>query len=69
MYLAMTHAAAVAQAFGLQDLSVASLQGRTESLVLVHSAGNYLCLAVTPGVPLEPLVTQVRTLLTRAAAR
>jgi hypothetical protein len=69
MYLAMTHAAAVAQAFGLQDLSVASLQGRTESLVLVHSAGNYLCLAVTPGVPLEPLVSQVRALLTRVAAR
>jgi hypothetical protein len=69
MYLALTHAAAVAQAFGLQDLSMASLQGRTESLVLVHSAGNYLCLAVTPGVPLEPMVTQVRAILTRGAAR
>jgi hypothetical protein len=69
LYLALTHAAAVAQAFGLRELAVASLQGARESFVLVHSRGTYLAVGVAAGAPVEPVAAQVRALLTRPAAR
>lgn len=67
LYLAMTHGAAVAQAFGLRELSVATLQGSPESLVVVHSQGNYMVLAVSPDVHVDAVSAQVRTLLARPA--
>jgi hypothetical protein len=69
LYLALSHAAAVAQAFGLRDLSVASLQGARESLVLVQSRGSYLAVGVAAGEPVEPVAAQVRALLTRPVGR
>jgi len=69
LYLALTHAAAVARAFGLRELSMASLQGVRDSFVLVQSRGSYLAVAVAPGEPVEPVAAQVRALLTRQAAR
>jgi len=69
LYLALTQAAAVAQAFGLRDLSVAALQGTRESFVLVQSKGNYLAVGVAAGTAVEPVAAQVRALLTRPAAR
>ena len=68
LYLAMMHAACVAAAFGLHDLAIATLQGARESFVVVHSRGSYLCAAVTPGVPVDSVVAQLRTLLARPAA-
>jgi hypothetical protein len=69
LYLAMTHAAAVAAAFGLRDLATASLRGAQESFVVVHARGNYLCVAVRPGAAVEPVEARVRALLTKPAAR
>lgn len=69
LYLAINHAGAVGAAFGLRDVVLASLQGARESFVLVHSAGNYLAVAVGPGVPVDPVAAQVRTLLAKPAAR
>jgi hypothetical protein len=69
LYLALTHAGAVGQAFGLKELSLAALEGPRESLVVVHAGGQYLCLAVAPGTPVDPIVSQVRALLTRPASR
>lgn len=69
LYLALQPAAAVAQAFGLQGLSIAALHSARLSFVLVHSASQYLCVAVDPAVPLDPVLAQVRALLTRPAAR
>jgi hypothetical protein len=69
LYLALTHAAAVAQAFGLRDLAVASLQGARESFILVQSRGSYLAVGVATGEAVEPVAAQVRALLTRQAVR
>jgi Domain of unknown function (DUF4388) len=69
LYLSMTHGGAVGQTFGLRDFWLAALESPVESLIVVHSGAQYLALAITPGVPLEPLVTQVRALLTRSAQR
>jgi hypothetical protein len=69
LYLALNHAAAVAQAFGLHDLSEAALQGARESFVLLHSRGSYLAVGMAPGAAVGPVAAQVRTLLTRPAAR
>ena len=68
LYLAVTHAAAVASAFGLGELGVAALCGRRDSFVVVHRAGNYLGVAIAPGTPVEPVVGQLRALLTRKPA-
>lgn len=65
LYLSLTHSAAVAQAFGLHDLAFASVRGERESFVLVHSAGQFLCTAVSQDAAIEPVVTQIRALLTR----
>jgi hypothetical protein len=69
LYLAMTHAAAVAAAFGLRDLAVATLQGDGQTFVLAHGNGNYLCVAVAPGVAAEQVAAQLRVLLLRPAGR
>jgi len=68
LYLAVTHAAAVASAFGLGELGVAALCGRRDSFVVVHHAGNYLGVGIAPGTPVAPVVGQLRALLTRKAA-
>ena len=69
LYLAMTHALVVGQAFGLRDLWLAALENPRESFIVVRSGDPYLAIAVAPGVPVDPLVAQVRALLTRAASR
>jgi uncharacterized protein DUF4388 len=69
LYVALTHAAAVASAFGLKDLAVATLEGEREGLVLVRGSGGFLCVAVEAGFPLDPIVAQLRTLLSRPAPR
>lgn len=69
LYLALHHGAAVSEAFGLQGLSMAALQCARDSLVLVHSRASYLAVGVAPGAAVEPVAAQVRTLLTRPAAR
>jgi hypothetical protein len=69
LYLAINHAGAVAATFGLRDVVVATVQGARESFLIVHSNGNYLAVAVSPGVALEPVAAQVRSLLTRPAGR
>ena len=69
LYLAMTHGAAVARAFGLRDLATASLRGAKESFVLVHSRGAYLCAAVRPDAAADQVEAKIRTLLTRPGGR
>lgn len=69
LYLVMTHAGAVAEAFGLRDLAIVTLQGEKESRVLVHSRGSYLCLVVAGGVSVDAVASQVRAVLTRPAGR
>ncbi len=69
LYLAMTHAACVATAFGLHDLGIASLQGSREAFVVVHSHGSYLCVAAAPGTTMDPVVAKLRALLTRPASK
>ncbi len=69
LYLALNHAGAVAQAFGLRDVVLASVQGPRESFLMVHSNGNYLAAAVAPGVAVDQVAGQVRALLTRPAGR
>jgi hypothetical protein len=69
LYLALNHAGAIGDAFGLRDLSLASLQGDREALLVVHGNGNYLAVQVGPGLAVEPVAAQVRGLLTRPAAR
>ena len=46
LYLALNPAAAVAEAFGLHALSLATLRGAKESFLLVHAGAQYLCVAV-----------------------
>jgi len=65
LYLAMTHGGAVASLFGLHELGLATLQGKSESFVLVHASGNYLCAAVSQEVPAETVAAQIRALLAR----
>lgn len=69
LYLAINHAGSVAASFGLRDLALASLQGDRESFLIVHSGGNYLAMAIAPGVAVEPVAAQVRSALARPAAR
>jgi hypothetical protein len=69
LYLALTHAQAVGQSFGLRDLWLAALEGPRESMIVVHSGAHYLGLSVAPGTPVDPLIPQVRALLTRPAGR
>jgi uncharacterized protein DUF4388 len=69
LYLAINHAGAIGAAFGLRDLVLASVQGDRESFLIVHGGGNYLAVAVGPGVAMEPVAAEVRSLLTRQAAR
>jgi hypothetical protein len=69
IYLAMSHAAPVAAAFGLHELGIATLQGAQEAFVLVHASGNYLCIAVAPEVSAEAVAAQIRVLLARPATR
>jgi hypothetical protein len=67
LYLAVTHAAAVAKAFGLGELGIAALQGERESFVVLHRAGNHLCVALAPGTQVEPVLGPLRALVTRKA--
>ncbi len=67
LYLAVTHALSISNAFGLHDLAIASLQGARESFVVVHGHGSYLCIAVTPGAAVDPIIARVRALLTKRA--
>lgn len=69
LYLALTHGAAVAEAFGLRDLSVASLGGGPEQLVVIHSGDQFVALSVAPDAAIDSVVTQVRALFTRPAPR
>jgi len=69
LYLAINHAGVIAAAFGLRDLVLATLHGARESFLIVHSNGNYLAVAVAPGVTTEAVAAQVRALLTRQVAR
>jgi len=69
LYLALNHAAAVSQAFGLRNLVMASVEGERESFVVVHAQGRYLAVAVEAGIPVEPIASQIRALLSRPAAR
>jgi len=69
LYLALTHATFVAEAFGLHELSVGVLHGARESFVLVRAGGQHLCVAVAPDVAVEPVAAQIRALLTRPAPR
>jgi len=65
LYLAVNHAAAVASALGLGELSIAAVQGERESFAVVHRAGVFLCVAIEPGTPTERVTAQLRALLTR----
>jgi len=67
LYLAGNHAAAVASALALGELSIAAVQGRHESFAVVHRAGSFLCVAIQPGTPVERVTAQLRALLTRPA--
>jgi len=69
LYLAMTQATWVASAFGLHDLGIASLRGQKESFVLVHGSGRYLCVSVAAGMALDPVVSQLRAILSRPTPR
>lgn len=69
LYLALTHAAAVRAAFGFRELSVAALETGRQSFVLVRGSNGFLCVVMEPGVPMDPLVAQVRGLLSRPAPR
>jgi hypothetical protein len=69
LYLAMRHAGAIATAFGLSDLRIAALDSPRGAAVVVHSSGSYLCVAVSAGTPVEPVVAQLRALLARPAPR
>ncbi len=68
LYLFLTHAVAVGQAFGLHELAFAAVHGERESFVLAHAGGQFLCAAVAQDAPLDPIVAQIRTLLTRPRA-
>jgi hypothetical protein len=65
LYAALTHGAAIGEALGLGALTSATVQSEGEALVLLHSAGNHLCVSVEPGTPLAPVEAQLRALLTR----
>ncbi len=69
LYVAMTHAASIATAFGLRELGWAALQSERDSFVLVQGNASSLCIAVERGAAIEPIVGQLRTLLTRPASR
>jgi hypothetical protein len=69
LYLALTHAAVVGQAFGLRDFWLAALESPRESFVVIRSGDQYLGVAVAQGVQVDPLIGQIRTLLTQAASR
>jgi len=66
LYFGLIHAAAVAEVFGLHDLGVATLRSENESLVLVRSEGGSLCVALSPGVAVEPVAARARALLAKA---
>lgn len=69
LYLAINHAGAIGAAFGLREVVVASVQSERGSFVLVHGNGSFLAAAIAPGVAVEPVASQVRSLLTRPAGR
>lgn len=69
LYLALNPAAAVARAFGLHALSLATLRSPKDPLLLVHSGGQYLAVAVASEAALDPVAAQVRAVLTRSAPR
>jgi hypothetical protein len=69
LYLALNPAAAVARAFGLHALTLATLRGAQESVVLVHTGAQYLALSVAPDAALDQVGAQVRAILTRSVPR
>jgi hypothetical protein len=68
LYVFLVHAAAVAEAFGLHDLTFATVRGGRESFVLVHSGGQFLCTAVAQDANVDEVTAQIRALLTRPRA-
>lgn len=68
LYVFLVHAAAVAEAFGLRDLTFATVRGDRESFVLVHSAGQFLCTAVSRDANVDEVTARIRALLTRPRA-
>lgn len=69
LYVAVTHAAFVAAAFGLRDLRTATVHGARESFVLVQGNGSSICAEAAPGAAADAIAAQMRTLLARPAAR
>jgi hypothetical protein len=69
LYLALNHAGAVAQAFGLRELVVAAVESQREPFVVVHSHGAYLGVGIAEGVAAEPIAARIRALLIRPGAR
>jgi uncharacterized protein DUF4388 len=65
LYVSLTHASAVAEAFGLHDLAFATVRGARESFVLVHSGGQFLCAGVAQDAAIDQVLAQMRALLTR----
>ena len=63
----MTHATAIAGAFGLRDLAVATLQTGSDAFVLVQGSGNYLCVSVAQGAAADQVAAQLRALMIRPA--
>jgi len=69
LYLAMTHAAAVSEAFGLGELSSISLRSEREPLLLFQAQGQYLCVAVGAQGANEEIEARIRALFARPGAR
>ncbi len=65
LYAFLTHAVAVAQAFGLHELAFATVHGERESFVLAHAGGQFLCAGVAQDAPIDQVTAQIRALLTR----
>jgi predicted regulator of Ras-like GTPase activity (Roadblock/LC7/MglB family) len=69
LYLAMTHAAAVSDAFGLGELSSISLRSEREPLLLFQAQGQYLCVAVGAQGANEEIEARIRALFARPGTR
>ena len=69
LYLASTHARAVAEAFGLRDLQLAAVSSPCCSFVLAQREGNYLGVEVEAGAPVDVVEEEVRALFFRTPGR
>ncbi|MDP1829527.1 MAG: DUF4388 domain-containing protein [Archangium sp.] len=68
LYVSLTHATLLSDAFGLGTLVTATVSG-DESFIVTHSNGNHLMVAVAPGQSVASLEVQVRQILTRPGVR